>query len=146
MLMSFFIPGIPQWTHYKPTDYGKRFKLAVEPEQWKETIRNTILQIGRPDERLTAVPVFCRIVVVRPRGRFKGKWPLMAPDTKNYFACAEDAISKFLESDDSINVAISCIKIFEGTHYPATEYTPEIQPHPPGVLIQLDRLEENYGN
>ena len=65
----------------------------------------------------------------------------MAPDAKNYFACAEDAISGFLISDDSINVAISCIKIFENTHYPATEHTPEIEPHPPGVLIQLDKIE-----
>ena len=142
MLMSYFIPGIPQWTHYKPINYGKRFKLAVEPEEWKETIRNTILTLGRPEERLTAIPVFCRIIVIRPRGRFTGKWPLMAPDAKNYYACAEDAISKFLESDDSINCAISCVKIFEDTEYEATAYTPHIEPHPCGVLIELDRLEE----
>ncbi len=138
---SYWIPGVPAWTAYHVNQGG--IHLKDEADQWKDTIRKQILIQGKPDFIPKAVPVMCQIFIFVPRPpKSKKNCPLMAPDTKQYFACAEDAVSKYLISDDCINVIILGVKCFEDTAYPGNELVGPIEPHPPGVHIRLRVLNE----
>ena len=138
---SYWIPGVPAWTGY---EFSKgRMRLKDSADQWKDTIRKEIAIQGKPDFLIKAVPVMCQIYVFVPRPpKSKKPCPLQAPDTKQYLACAEDAVSKYLISDDCINVIILGVKLFEGTAYPGNELVGQIEPHPPGVHIRLRVLNE----
>lgn len=145
MVKKYWIPGIPRQTRY---EYGGR-KRTDEVIVWQDTIRKEILRQGRVsfDEWPAGEPLYCKIIVFRKREKAKKDlYPVETPDAKNYLACGEDALSGFAIPDDRFNVFVSCLKLYAGTRYRATNLHPPIDPHPEGIRIEVGTIEEQDAN
>ena len=144
MKVQYWIPGIPRQTRYEYSGH----KRTAEVIAWQDTIRKEILIQGKPcfDEWPVDTPLYCYIRIFRKRTiRQKNLYPIQTPDTKNYFACTEDAISRFLIPDDRLNVVITCLKFYAHTYYPKTNAHESIEQQEPGVYIEVGTIEPLTG-